>query len=192
MENKEIFLRLLRNAAGQRQGIENLIAWLCSSDFFTAPASSRFHSSYPGGLCEHCMKVYNRLQLLLQSVPDAPTVSAESVAIVALLHDVCKANYYGVEMRNRKNDAGQWEKYPFYIVDEKFPFGHGEKSVFLIERYIRLTPEEAVAIRFHMGAFDDGSRSVYGAACEKYSLALYLHTADMMASHFDETTEEEK
>ena len=192
MENKNLFLEVLRHDAGQRPGIENLISWLSSSDFFTAPASSRFHSSYPGGLCEHSLKVLSRLRLLLQSIPDAPIVSPESMAIVALLHDVCKANYYGVEMRNRKNDAGQWEKYPFYIVDEKFPFGHGEKSVFLIERYIRLTPEEAVAIRFHMGAFDEGSRSVYGAACEKFPLAFYLHMADMMASHFDETTEEEK
>lgn len=192
MENKEIFLRLLRNAADQRQGIEDLIAWLCSSDFFTAPASTRFHSSYPGGLCEHSIKVYDRLWQLLQNVPNAPSVNRESLAIVALLHDVCKVNYYGVEMRNRKNDAGQWEKYPFYIVDEKFPFGHGEKSVFLIERYIRLTPEEAVAIRFHMGGFDNGTSNIFGAACEKFPLAFYLHMADMMASHFDETTEEEK
>ena len=192
MENKEIFLRLLRNAADQRQGIEDLIAWLCSSDFFTAPASTRFHSSYPGGLCEHSIKVYDRLWQLLQNVPNAPSVNLESLAIVALLHDVCKVNYYGVEMRNRKNDAGQWEKYPFYIVDEKFPFGHGEKSVFLIERYIRLTPEEAVAIRFHMGGFDNGTSNIFGAACEKFPLAFYLHMADMMASHFDETTEEEK
>ena len=174
-----------------RPGADKLLAWLESTDFFTAPASTRFHGSFEGGLVKHSLLVHRRLQLLLETVPGAPKASAETVAITALLHDVCKANFYGVEMRNRKNDRGQWEKYPFYIVNEKFAYGHGEKSVFLIERFMRLTTEEAVAIRFHMGAFDESTRMSYGNACEQYPLAFYIHMADMMASHFDETKEDE-
>lgn len=174
-----------------RPGADKLLAWMEGTDFFTAPASTRFHGSFEGGLVNHSVHVYTRLRLLLQSVPGAPELSDESEAVVALLHDLCKANFYGVELRNRKDKQGRWEKYPFYIVDEKFPYGHGEKSVFLIERFLRLTPEEAVAIRYHMGAYDDGARGSYGAAVERYPLALYLHTADMMASHFDEVEHDE-
>lgn len=186
MYNQEQFTALYRSQI-TRPGADRLLAWLGSTDFFTAPASTRFHGSCEGGLVNHSVNVFNRLCLLLDAVPGAPAVSPESRAVCALLHDVCKANFYAVEMRNRKNARGQWEKYPFYIVDEKFPYGHGEKSVFLIERFLRLTPEEAVAIRFHMGAFDDGTRLSFGRAVAQYPLALYLHTADMMASNWDET-----
>ena len=173
----------------RRPGADRLLAWLDSTDFFTAPASTRFHGAFEGGLCSHSVNVYLRLAELrerLQGVPGMPQVSDETVAVCGLLHDVCKANFYGVEMRNRKNDQGRWEKYPFYTVSEKFAYGHGEKSVFLIERFMRLTTEEAVAIRFHMGAFDESTRNTFGQAVEQAPLAFWLHTADMMASHFDE------
>ena len=92
-------------------------------------------------------------------------------------------------MRNRKNDRGEWEKVPFYAIDDQFPYGHGEKSVYLIERFVRLKTEEAVAIRWHMGGFDDavkgGSYALTGAF-EKYPLALKLHMADMYASYMIE------
>lgn len=189
MYTKEDFVSIYQQSI-TRPGADKLLAWLEQTDFFEAPASTRFHSSFPGGLCHHTVGVFQRLTMLLESVPDAPDCNLETVAIAALLHDVCKANFYAVEMRNRKNDRGQWEKYPFYIVDEKFPYGHGEKSVFLIERFMHLTNEEAVAIRYHMGAFDDGTRQSFCNAVEKYPLAFYLHTADMMASHFDEIKEE--
>lgn len=171
----------------QRPGADKLLAWLESSDFFRAPASTRFHGAYEGGLCAHSVNVYRRLCMLLDSIPDALKVSPESRAVCALLHDLCKVNFYGVEMRNRKNDeTGRWEKVPFYTVSEKFHYGHGEKSVFLIQRFMELTTEEAVAIRYHMGAFREGEGADYAAACEAYPLAFFLHTADMMASHFDE------
>ena len=170
----------------QRPGADKLLAWLESSDFFRAPASTRFHGAYEGGLCAHSVNVYRRLCMLLDSSP-APKVSPESRAVCALLHDLCKVSFYGVEMRNRKNDeTGRWEKAPFYTVAEKFHYGHGEKSVFLIQRFMELTTEEAVAIRYHMGAFREGEGADYAAACEAYPLAFFLHTADMMASHFDE------
>lgn len=173
----------------QRPGADKLLAWLEGTDFFTAPASTRYHGSFEGGLYQHSLGVYKRFCELLDKLPNAPQISPESRAICALLHDLCKVNFYGVELRNRKNDeTGRWEKVPFYTVDEKFHYGHGEKSVFLIERFMKLKTEEAVAIRYHMGAFRDGEGGDYSAACEAYPLVLYLHTADMMASHFDEAS----
>ncbi len=178
-----------------RPGTDRLLAWLESTDFFTAPASTRFHGAFEGGLCHHSVNVWHRLLQLRQrmsGVPGMPQFSEETAAVCGLLHDVCKANFYGVEMRNRKNEQGQWEKYPFYVVNEAFAYGHGEKSVFLIERVMRLTTEEAVAIRFHMGAFDDSTRNTYGSAVEQVPLAFWLHTADMMANHFDEAGDSRK
>lgn len=185
MHTKQDFLNAF--ALIRRPGADKLLAWMETMDFFTAPASTRFHGSHEGGLYQHSFTVYKRLCMLLDNLPDAPQISPESRAVCALLHDLCKVNFYGVEMRNRKNDeTGRWEKVPFYTVNEKFHYGHGEKSVFLIERFMRLTTEEAVAIRYHMGAFREGEAGDYAAACEDYPLTLYLHTADMMASHFDE------
>lgn len=188
MNKKEEFLEIY--ALIQRPGADKLLAWLESSDFFRAPASTRFHGSFEGGLCQHSLNVYRRLCQLLDSVPDAPNVSPESRAICALLHDLCKVNFYGVEMRNRKNEeTGRWEKVPFYTVDEKFHFGHGEKSVFLVERFMPLDTGEAVAIRYHMGAFREGEGADYAAACKAFPLTFFLHTADMMAGHFDEAAQ---
>ena len=156
-----------------RPGADKLLAWIESSDFFTAPASTRFHLSSPGGLLEHSLQY-----------------SDESIAIVSLLHDICKANFYAVEMRNRKNDQGRWEQYPFYVVDDKLPYGHGEKSVYIISGFMRLSREEAMAIRWHMGFSDNdfqgGGYSV-GNAFDKFPLAVLLHIADLQATYLDET-----
>lgn len=173
-----------------REGSDQLLNWLCKSDFFTAPASTRFHSAHEGGLVEHSINVFNRLVQLINTVlPEEKRPSMETIAIVALLHDVCKVNFYGVEMRNRKNDAGQWEKYPFYVVDDQLPFGHGEKSVYIISGFMRLSREEAMAIRWHMGfgdsEFKAGGYGV-GNAFGMYPLAVLAHMADMMATYFDE------
>ena len=105
--------------------------------------------------------------------------SEESFAICALLHDLCKANYYKRGTRNVKNDVtGQWEKVPSYSVEDLFPYGHGEKSVFLIERFMKLKVEEAVAIRWHMGGFDDAARGgcfAISEAYDKYPPVSYTH-----------------
>jgi hypothetical protein len=156
-----------------RDGSEKLLAWLESYDFFTAPASSKYHSNHEGGLCEHSVNVYNRL------ICDNP----ETRAICGLLHDVCKANYYKPDTRNVKNEAGVWEKVPYYSVDDKLPYGHGEKSVYIISGFMRLTREEAFAIRFHMGDYAD--RNV-PTAFSMYPLALMLHIADLEATFLDE------
>lgn len=192
---KEQFVDIYKTAIS-RSGADNFLEWLEDTDFFTAPASTRYHLSKPGGLVEHSVNVYHRLHGLLEAETngDIDEATEEHIAIAALLHDVCKANYYGVEMRNRKNEAGIWEKVPFYIVDDKLPLGHGEKSVFLINQCMMLTMEETMAIRWHMGYSDNdfksGGQSVSNAF-SKYPLAVLLHVADLMASHIDEAKETE-
>ena len=105
-------------------------------------------------------------------------------------HDVCKSQFYKTSTRNVKNDeTGQWEKRPFYTVDDAFPFGHGEKSVYLIERFIRLKPVEAMAIRWHMGGFDDAAKGgsfAISLAFDRYPLAVKLHMADLESTYLRE------
>ena len=137
---KEEFLKLLRSI--QREGIEQLIAFIESTDFFTAPASTRFHGDHAGGLLEHSMKVY---EILVQKVKNASIkldVSEDTLKIVALLHDICKVNFYKIDYRNAKNALGVWEKVPYYTVEDTIPYGHGEKSVMKITEYMKLTSEE--------------------------------------------------
>lgn len=160
------------------------------TDFFTAPASTRFHGNHEGGLAEHSLNVYHRLQTEVITSSVDRHFNPDTVAICGLLHDVCKANFYKVSQRNVKNEeTGRWEKQPFYQVEDQFPYGHGEKSVFLIERFMRLKVEEAMAIRWHMGGFDDaakgGSYAISGAL-EMYPLTLLLHVADLKATYLDE------
>lgn len=175
-----------------RRGADRLLEWLLSTDFFTAPASTRFHAAYEGGLVEHSLNVY-RIMMKKHFVEgeDDP----ESAAICTLLHDICKAGFYEVSFRNRKNDAGVWEKVPYYTINDKFPYGHGEKSVFLIERFMRLKNEEAVAIRWHMGGFDDAAKSgsfAIAHAYENYPLAVKLHLSDLEATYLCENCNPEE
>ena len=158
---------------------------MLKTDFFTAPASSKFHSAYEGGLCEHSLNVYNAM---IERYNDGKP--EESYAIAALLHDLCKAEFYKLGSRNVKNETtGQWEKVPFYSIEDKFPFGHGEKSVFLIERFMRLKVDEAIAIRWHLGGVDDAARGgslAINGAFEKYPLLVKLHIADIEATYLME------
>ena len=179
-----------------RPGADKLLAWIESSDFFAAPASTRFHLSSPGGLLEHSLHVFERMKAICANeatiTPGFNEPSMETIAVCGLLHDICKANFYAVEMRNRKNDQGRWDQYPFYVVDDKLPYGHGEKSVYIISGFMRLSREEAMAIRWHMGFADNdfrgGGYSV-GNAFEKFPLAVLLHIADLQATYLDETGE---
>ena len=186
MNTKDEFIQIF-NGNISREGSATLLDWLESTDFFMAPASTRYHSCHEGGLCEHSLNVYHRLMNNIDEDPmDCHII--ETVTICGLLHDVCKANFYKATTRNVKNDeTGRWEKVPYYSVEEKFPFGHGEKSVFLIERFMKLTPEEAVAIRFHMGEFEK-ERST-SDAYSKFPLAVMLHIADLSATFLDEKEE---
>ena len=175
----------------KRQGADKLLEYLENGDFFTAPASARFHLAEEGGLCQHSLNVYKRLGKLVRDEYGADyhsVVSDETIAVCGLLHDVCKVNFYSVDYRNSKEN-GVWVKVPYYKVDEKFPYGHGEKSVFIISQYMRLTPEEAMAINWHMGGFDErvkgGSYSL-SEAMAKYKLVLLMHVADLQASYLDE------
>ena len=170
-----------------REGAGELLAWLKTTDFFTAPASTKFHGACEGGLVLHSVNVY---EVLRQKHFEEGVDSEESFALCALLHDLCKAQFYKVGTRNVKNDAtGQWEKQPFYQVEDSFPYGHGEKSVFLIERFVRLKTSEAMAIRWHMGGFDEAARGgsfAVSQAFEKYPLAIKLHLADLEATYLRE------
>lgn len=186
LDYKEIFLQQFR-ANVTRRGADRLLEWLLSTDFFDAPASTRFHAAYAGGLVEHSVNVY---RILMKKHFVEGEDDLESVTICTLLHDICKAGFYEVSYRNRKNDAGVWEKVPYYSINDKFPYGHGEKSVFLIERFMRLKTEEAVAIRWHMGGFDDAAKSgsfAIANAYEQYPLAVKLHLSDLEATYLCET-----
>lgn len=181
MDNKERFITLCRTV--QRDGMNELMDWVKASDFYTAPASTRFHGSYAGGLLQHSLNVYDELKRVLAAYPEIEC-SEESAIICALFHDFCKINYYASEKRNRKNEFGQWESYDAYKVDEKFCFGgHGSKSVFLIQHFIKLTPEEAVAINCHMSAFDSVN---VGNSYEQFPLAWALSVADQAAAYIRE------
>ena len=180
------FLQIFRQHV-TRPGSEKLLDWLDhNTDFFSAPASTRFHGACTGGLCMHSLNVYHALHDTFFTEGE----SEESFAICALLHDLCKANYYKAGTRNVKNETtGQWEKVPSYSVEDLFPYGHGEKSVFLIERFMKLKVEEAVAIRWHMGGFDDAARGgcfAISEAYDKYPLAVKLHIADLEATYLME------
>lgn len=186
---KEEFIQIYRENI-VREGADALLDYLENkSDFFTAPASARFHGSYAGGLCEHSVNVYDCLQDYLQR-PRVEELygleySPETVAIVALLHDLCKIGCYKPGTRNVKNDAtGQWEKVPTFTFDDPLPYGHGEKSVYIISGFMRLTREEAMAIRWHMGFSGTEDSRTVGQALMQYPLAFALATADMEASYF--------
>lgn len=185
-ETKEEFIRVFRENI-TREGGDRFLEWLSKTDFFTAPASSKFHCACEGGLAMHSLSVYHTMR---EKHFEDGVDSEESFAITALLHDVCKAQFYKVSMRNVKNDeTGQWEKKAFYMIEDMFPYGHGEKSVFLIERFMRLKTQEAVAIRWHMGGFDEAARGgsfAVSQAYDKYPLAVKLHLADLESTYLRE------
>lgn len=176
-----------------REGVDRLMDFIKKSDFYTAPASTKYHGAYEGGLLQHSWNVYERLAqkknedgFWEEALKD---VSNESIAVVALLHDLCKTYYYSIEMRNKKVD-GKWVQVPDYTVDDKVPYGHGEKSVMMIEEYMKLKPVERYAIRWHMGPYS-GQQDwpTFGVAAEKYPLVLALFEADMEATHIMELEE---
>lgn len=190
MESIQQFKQLVERHI-QRPGIEDLMDWLeGETDFFTSPASTRFHGSYEGGLCEHSLNVYDQLVFELDTLVGHEwdeIYSQEAVAIVALFHDLCKIGRYTTEVRWRKDDDGQWESYETYAYDkEKTEMGHGPQSVFYIQQFMRLTEQEAQAIFWHMGAYDispyanlNGLSSAFG----KNPLAFLIHRADMASTY---------
>lgn len=187
---KEQFIEIYQREI-KREGAQKMLEYLENSDFFTAPASTKFHLSREGGLCEHSINVYYRLKELVKNEKSdwAKNVSGESIAIIALLHDVCKTGMYVVDYRNQKQPDGSWIKVPYYTIDELLPYGHGEKSVYIINGYMRLTREEAICINWHMGGYDErvkGGSYANAKAYEKFPLAVLTHVADVLASYLDE------
>ena len=189
MSCKEEFIEIFKEKI-TRPGADALLNYLENkSDFFTAPASARFHGSYVGGLCEHSVNVFRCLEDYLARPRTRDVYQLdypmESVAIVALLHDLCKIGCYKAGTRNVKNDAtGQWEKVPTFFFEDKLPYGHGEKSVYIISGFMRLSREEAMAIRWHMGFSGTEDNRLVGQAFQQFPLAFALATADMEASYF--------
>lgn len=191
-DNKAEFIAVYREYI-KRDGSEALLDFLEKSDFYNAPASTRFHSAEEGGLCAHTLNVFKRLKNLVELEEmnnEGFEISEESVAIAALLHDICKVNTYKVDFRNVKNkETGTWEAVPYYTTEDKVPYGHGEKSVYIVSGFMRLTREEAMAINWHMGGFDQRARSgdfTVSTAYTLHPLAVLLHTADLQATYLDE------
>jgi hypothetical protein len=186
MTNQERFINIFKEKV-KREGANKLLDFLLyESDFFTAPASTRYHGAYEGGLLEHSLNVYDCLSDILAR-PRMKEVyglefSEESIALVALLHDICKVNFYKVGTRNVKDESGRWTTVPYYSIEDTLPYGHGEKSVYIVSAYLRLTREEAFAIRYHMGFSGTEDPGNVGRALEMFPLAYALVCADMEAA----------
>ena len=190
MNSKEEFIKIYKENI-HRDGADKLLDFLVGahSDFFEAPASTKYHGSHEGGLCEHSVNVYHCLKdyLSRQRVKDTYKMkySDETIAIVALLHDICKTNIYKKGFKNQKiND--KWEKVPAYEFNDEMPYGHGEKSVYMIQPFMKLSREEAFAIRYHMGFSSVEPANNVGKVFEMFPLAFALSTADMEATYYCE------
>lgn len=191
MTPREEFISIYE-ASIKRDGADKLLDYLANkSDFFTAPASARYHSAVEGGLLQHSLNVYHCLCAYLERerVRELYHLQAEpeTVAIAALLHDVCKIGCYKVSSRNVKDEKGVWHSVPYYEFSDPLPYGHGEKSVYVISGYMRLTREEAFAIRYHMGFSGNEDNRDVGAAFQQFPLAFALSVADSEATYFLES-----
>lgn len=189
----------------QRPGMDKLLSYIQSSDFYSAPASTRYHLAVPGGLLQHSFNVLDAMRGLLSWRGDgvweylvagkvADTIPDDSVIVMALLHDICKTNFYGTSLRNQKNETtGAWEKVPFYTVDDRMPLGHGPKSAMIIKEYTTLSSQEMYAIWHHMGRSGNyESDAAVGKSIEMHPAVLALQTADMMASRLMEGEKDNK
>ena len=188
MNNRDKFIEIYKSCI-TREGADKFLQYLCEkTDFFEAPASTRFHGAYEGGLLEHSLNVYDCLVDIL----NRPRVkelygisySDESIAIAGLLHDICKVNFYKTSFRNVKDETGKWVSAPYYTIEDTLPYGHGEKSVYILSGFMKLTREEAFAIRYHMGYSSTEDQRNISTAFEMFPLAFALSVADMEAAYF--------
>lgn len=205
LENKTKFISLLRQIKREGARIDALINKLENSDFFEAPASTQYHCSYRGGLCEHSLHVYEQLSTLIAieypdkfvetedqlDIPYISPISDESIIITALLHDMSKMNFYETSERNVKDENGNWVKVPYIKVKDakdRFIFGsHEMNSLYMVESFIPLSLEESTAILHHMGGMaKDSAQDDISDIYNKFPLALMLHLADMLATYKDE------
>lgn len=201
-QNKQLFQKLCREHI-HRDGLEKVLSYLNQTDFYTAPSSTAFHLNEDGGLCLHSMNVYHTAVLLNQKIfmpaigneasPFTTPIADESIAITALFHDLCKVKLYHKTERWKKDENGRWMSYPGFEIKDDFPFGHGEKSCLMLGWFMRLKPDELLAIRWHMGMFDMGEngssqRYAFRAALDKSPLVSLLHAADFLSSNLLERT----
>jgi hypothetical protein len=186
MKPEEIKLKIIELLGStERKGIDRVIKFLESSDFFEAPASTRYHGNYKGGLAEHSLNVYEIFKK--KNIEYDFGLSDDTVKITTLLHDICKANFYTVSSRNMKKD-GKWIQVPYYAVDDQVPFGHGEKSVIMLQQFIKLSREEVIIIRWHMGGYEPSQN--YNSISKAWNICKAgcgLHTADLESSYILET-----
>ena len=192
-ENKERFMAIFQEKI-HREGADKLLDFLAKSDFFTAPASTRYHGAFEGGLLEHSLNVYDCLVDLCARAKEKYGLeySDETIAIVGLFHDICKVNFYKVSYRNAKSETtGVWEKVPYYTIEDTLPYGHGEKSVYMLSSFIHLDREEAFAIRYHMGfsGSPDDKQNV-SRSMELFPLSLLTSFADSEAAFLIEARNE--
>ena len=185
MNNRERFMQIFHEKI-TREGADKLLDFLVKSDFFTAPASTRYHGAHEGGLLEHSLNVYDCLVDILNR-PRMKELygieySDESIAIAGLLHDICKVNFYKTSFRNVKDETGKWVSAPYYTIEDNLPYGHGEKSVYIVSGFLRLTRDEAFAIRYHMGFSGTEDTNNVGRALEMFPLAYAVCCADMEAA----------
>ena len=184
MTAKERFLEIY-NEKITREGADKLLDFLLNgSDFFTAPASTRYHGAYEGGLVEHSLNVYDCLADMAERLKERYGIeyTDESIAIAGLLHDICKVNFYKTSYRNVKDETGRWQSVPYYTIEDTLPYGHGEKSAYIVSAYMRLTRDEAFAIRYHMGFSGTEDPGNVGRALEMFPLAYATCCADMEAA----------
>jgi len=189
MNIKEQIIKLLKST--ERENIDNLIDYLETSDFFIAPASTKYHGAYEGGLAEHSLNVYNAIVYLYSNLKESegfniPKIDESNLIIIALLHDLCKVNTYQEGFRWSKDENQKWEKIPTYDKKPILSMGHAGKSIFIIQQFIKLTTNEAQAIFWHMGAYDISeynTQNEMGNAFSNNLMAFLLHQADMMSTY---------
>lgn len=201
-KNKERFINLCHEHI-HRDGLEKILEYLEQKDFYTAPSSASFHLNEEGGLCLHSMNVFETACKLYEQValpyikagssPFTEEISMESIAIATLFHDICKVNLYHKTEKWKKDANNRWMSYPGYEFKDDFPFGHGEKSCLMLSWYMRLRPDEMLAIRWHMGMYDVGennssSRRTFYDAADRCLLVDIVSSADFLASKIMEKT----
>lgn len=194
-DNKKKFIEIFNDKIS-REGSKQLLEWLQSSTFFTDPSAKAHHGNFDGGLCEHSLNVYNKLvqfyNIYKEEFPEEKVISDESIAITALLHDLCKVGLYKKGFRNVKNDGtGQWEKKEVYEWNDTLGMGHGEASVYIIQSFMKLTRDEALSIFWHMGGYSasvKGGDNGINVARSQTPLVSLISMADSWASQFMEET----
>ena len=183
---KQVFIAFL-NGSG-RNGISNVIEWLEKSDFYSCPASSRYHGACRYGLLKHSLAVYYNMMKIRNALdPSLTLVSDDGIAVTALLHDLAKVGFYVESTRNVKNnDTGQWEKVPYYAIEDQMPIGHSEKSIIILLKLgLALSDNEIKCLRSHMGGWEPGAEHIVGGCWKDNPLGPMLHMADMAAVYID-------